>query len=83
MTRDRWEQVLFANVSDEVVQDMLNQYVLELEAENDKIRKLLRQDYDFMVHLNICEAYPSSADLSIQRYLMREAGVYVEPEGYI
>ena len=53
-----------------------------IETENDKIRKLLRQDYDFMVHLNICEAYPSSDDLSIQRYLMHEVGVCVEPEDY-
>ena len=39
MTRERWEQILFANVPDEVVQDMLNAYVLELEAENAKLRE--------------------------------------------
>ena len=42
MTRERWEQVLFAHVSDETVQDMLNQYVLELESSNTKLRELLR-----------------------------------------
>ena len=41
MTRERWEQILFARVSDEVVQDMLNQYVLELESSNAKLRKLV------------------------------------------
>ena len=39
MTRERWEQILFAHVPDDTVQDMLNAYVLELEAENDKLRK--------------------------------------------
>ena len=38
MTRERWEQVLFAHVPDEVVRDMLNAYVLELEAENARLR---------------------------------------------
>lgn len=37
MTRERWEQILFAHVPDEVVQDMLNAYVLELEAKNAKL----------------------------------------------
>ena len=46
MTRERWEQILFAHVSDEVVQDMLNQYVLELESSNDKLRKLVQYIYD-------------------------------------
>jgi hypothetical protein len=41
MTRERWEQVLFAHVGDEVVQDMLNQYVLELESSNAKLRELV------------------------------------------
>lgn len=41
MTRERWEQVLFAHVPDEVVQDMLNQYVLELESSNSKLRELV------------------------------------------
>ena len=40
MTRERWEQVLFAHVPDEVVRDMLDAYVLELEAENAKLREL-------------------------------------------
>lgn len=43
MTRERWEQILFAHVSDEVVQDMLNAYVLELETENAKLRKELEE----------------------------------------
>ena len=42
MTRERWEQILFAHVGDEVVQDMLNQYVLELELSNAKLRELVR-----------------------------------------
>ena len=40
MTRERFEQILFAHVSDEVVQDMLNEYVLELESSNAKLREL-------------------------------------------
>lgn len=43
MTRERFEQILFAHVSDEVVQDMLNQYVLELESSNAKLRELVRE----------------------------------------
>ena len=43
MTRDRWESILFAHVKDEVVQDMLNEYVLELESENAKLRKELEE----------------------------------------
>ena len=46
MTRERWEQILFANVPDEVVQDMLNAYVLELEDENAKLRELLQRTWD-------------------------------------
>ena len=38
MTRSEWESVLFAHVSDEVVQDMLNEYALELESENASLR---------------------------------------------
>lgn len=41
MTRERWEQILFAHVPDEVVQDMLNAYVLEIESENAKLRELV------------------------------------------
>ena len=41
MTRERWEQILFAHVPDEVVQDMLNAYVLEIEDENAKLRRLM------------------------------------------
>ena len=41
MTRERFEQILFAHVSDEVVQDMLNQYVIELESSNAKLRELV------------------------------------------
>lgn len=47
MTRGRWEQILFAHVGDEVVQDMLNQYVLELESSNAKLRELLRDMLPF------------------------------------
>ena len=42
MTRERWEQIIFAHVPDEVVQDMLNAYVLELEDQNAKLRELVR-----------------------------------------
>lgn len=45
MTRERFEQILFAHVSDEVVQDMLNEYVLELESSNDKLRELVHDFY--------------------------------------
>lgn len=41
MTRERWEQILFAHVGDEVVQDMLNQYVLELESSNNRLLELV------------------------------------------
>lgn len=41
MTRESWEQILFAHISDEVVQDMLNEYVLELELSNAKLRELV------------------------------------------
>ena len=41
MTREEWEQILFEHVSDEVVQDMLNGYVLELEAESERLRDAL------------------------------------------
>lgn len=40
MTREEWEDVLFDSVKDEVTQDILNNYVLDLEAENDELRKL-------------------------------------------
>lgn len=46
MTRERWEQALFAHVQDEVGQDRLNQYVLELESENAKLRQLLTDYYN-------------------------------------
>ena len=39
MTRERFEQILFAHISDEVVRDMLNEYVLELESNNAKLRE--------------------------------------------
>jgi len=44
MKRDEWEEVLYANVKDEVEQDMLNQYVLELEDENARLRSCLSDD---------------------------------------
>ena len=47
MTRERFEQILFAHVSDEVVQDMLNQYVLELESSNAKLFELIRDMLPF------------------------------------
>lgn len=49
MTRERFEQILFAHVSDEVVQDMLNEYVLELESSNAKLRELIAD-----VHEALC-----------------------------
>lgn len=46
MTRERWEQILFAHVGDEVVQDMLNQYALELESDNAKLRELVAEMFN-------------------------------------
>ena len=46
MKRDEWEEVLYANVKDEVEQDRLNQYVLELEGENTKLRELVEDMLD-------------------------------------
>lgn len=37
MTREKWEQILFAHVSDKVIQNMLNEYVFELESKNKKL----------------------------------------------
>lgn len=61
MTRERWEQILFAHVPDEVVQDMLNAYVLELEAENAKLFALLKHEseqvkklQEFARHMHEC-----------------------------
>lgn len=45
MSRSRWEQVLFANVHDEVAQDALNEVMLEVEAENARWRALCRDMY--------------------------------------
>ena len=42
MTREEWEDVLYAAVPDEVVQDQLNDYVLSLEWEVAKLRELVR-----------------------------------------
>lgn len=42
MTRKEWEDVLFAAVPDEVVQDKLNYYVLALESDVAKLRELVR-----------------------------------------
>ena len=54
MTRERWEQILFAHVPDEVVQDMLNAYVLELEAENAKLRELVGLWSVINKHMSLC-----------------------------
>ena len=43
MKREEWEEVLYANVKDEVEQDRLNQYVLELEAENNTLSRELQR----------------------------------------
>lgn len=78
MTRERWEQILFAHVPDEVVQDMLNAYVLELEAENAELRELCADM--LMSPQDYCEKYGieyegwSSADDHID-VRMRELGV--------
>lgn len=50
----------------------------DVKAENAKLRELLQQDYEFIVHLNETEAYPSSGDLDMQRWLLlNEAGIEV------
>ena len=49
-----------------------------LWMENAKMRNLLQQNYEFMVHLNETEAYPSSGDLDMQMWLLlNEAGIEV------
>ena len=45
MTRDEWEDVLYAAVPDEVIQDQLNDYALSLEGEVAELRKLVRDIY--------------------------------------
>lgn len=51
----------------------------ELEAENTKMRNLLQQNYEFIVHLNETEAHPGSEDLDMQRWLLlNEAGIEVD-----
>ena len=57
MTRERFEQILFAHVSDEVVQDMLNEYVLELESSNAKLRELCADMLDNLMPEICAKAY--------------------------
>lgn len=77
MTRYRWEQILFANVSDEVVQDMLNAYVLELEAENAKLRKLASEAHSCKTNDGCCEdCYCDEGCCPIERR-MQELGIEV------
>lgn len=58
MTRERFEQILFAHVSDEVVQDMLNEYVLELESSDAKLRELVRDMWSSYCYANSgCETF--------------------------
>ena len=77
MTRERWEQILFAHVPDEVVQDMLNAYVLELEAETAKLRELARfimhQCNDGNPRCDECINWNGGECVVLQR--MRELGV--------
>ena len=61
MTRERWEQILFAHVEDEVVQDMLNEYVLELESSNTKLRELADAVKEFVEDTH-CEDCPCRRD---------------------
>lgn len=61
MTRERWEQILFAHVGDEVVQDMLNEYVLELESSNTKLRELADAVKEFVEDTH-CEDCPCRRD---------------------
>lgn len=61
MTRERWEQILFAHVGDEVVQDMLNEYVLELESSNAKLRELADAVKEFVEDTH-CEDCPCRCD---------------------
>ena len=80
MTRERWEQILFAHVSDETVQDMLNEYVLELESENAKLMDLVTgmlicnsEDADAEV---FCQLYDKSEPFRCKRErLMKELGL--------
>lgn len=58
MTRERWEQILFAHVSDEVVQDMLNEYVLEVESENARLRRLVESEV-FCMSAPSCRGCPA------------------------
>lgn len=61
MTRERWEQILFAHVDDEMVQDMLNEYVLEIEAENVKLRDLVNG-------ILICDSEDADAEVQCPLY---------------
>lgn len=61
MTRERFEQILFAHVSDEVVQDLLNEYVLELESSNTKLRELADAVKEFVEDTH-CEDCPCRRD---------------------
>lgn len=72
MTRERFEQILFAHVNDEVVQDMLNQYVLELESSNAKLRELMRDMWGWLTARTV-----SGAALHDISGRMRELGVEV------
>ena len=76
MTRERFEQILFAHVSDEVVQDMLNQYVLELESSNAKLRELVKE---MRVCLeDECKRCHEWGDICDLEQCMRELGVVCE-----
>lgn len=55
MSREEWERTLFANVTDEVVQDSLNGYVLGLESENAKLRELVREAHSCKTNDGCCE----------------------------
>lgn len=71
MTRDRWEKILFANVRDEVVQDMLNEYVLELEAENAKLQEVV-SDGEETAHLILYESRALEAENAKLRSMVHD-----------
>ena len=84
MTRERWEQILFAHVPDEVVQDMLNAYVLEIESENAKLRKLVKRMHRHIKQTcDVCDEYYCSNfdddnECCVFDVLARELGIEVE-----
>lgn len=78
MTREEWEDVLFAAVPDEVVQDQLNDYVLSLEWEVAKLRELVRAAWK-CIHTGLsCSDCRIVAGGCTLQSAMRDLGIKVD-----